>query len=328
MVRAFLERPSAVRPLLALISLLCVKASSVPAWPAPQRFEYSEAAMGVRARIVLYAEDEASARLAAESAFNRIARLEDVMSDYRQDSELMRLCRQSGGPPVRVSRELFYILRKSLDLSRRSNGAFDVTVGPAVRLWRKARQNGKLPSAEELSLALKLVGWQNIVLDPVKQTVQLKVPGMQLDLGGIAKGYACDEAIRVLRRHGIASALVELGGDIVVSGPPPGQKGWRVEVANATDLSCRQLVITNAAVSSSGDTEQFVEIGGTRYSHIVDPRTGLGLTERIAVTVIAPTGVLSDGLATAVSVLGADSARPLLAQYPRVSAYIRRAPTQ
>lgn len=256
----------------------------------PQRFEYSQVAMGVRARIVLYAEDEPAAQQAASAAFDRIAYLEDVMSDYRPTSELMRLCAKAGGPPVHVSPELLFILTKSQDLAERSGGAFDVTVGPLVRLWRQARKSGVLPTPAERIAARRLVGWRKMRIDPKSSTVRLAVPGMRLDLGGIAKGYACDEAIRVLKEQGIESALVEMGGDIAVSRPPPGNDGWEIEVAGKT------MILSNEAISSSGDTEQFVEIGGKRYSHIVDPKTGLGLTSRIAVTVVAPAGWVSDGL--------------------------------
>ena len=291
-------------------------------YAAPQRFEYSEMAMGVRARIVLYASDEAHAQEAARAAFDRIAYLEQVMSDYRPDSELMRLCAQAGGPPVRVSPELYYILRKSQDLSRRSDGAFDITVGPLIKLWRAARKSGKLPEQTEIGATMRLVGWQKVVIDPKSRTIRLETPSMQLDLGGIAKGYACEEAARVLRKQEITSALVEMGGDIVVSGPPPGTNGWQIDVGGD---SSRRMLLSNCAVSSSGDTEQFVELGGKRYSHVVDPKTGVGLTDRIAVTIIAPSGTLSDGLATAASVLGEEKGRAFLRQYPRVKAYVRRA---
>lgn len=305
----------------ALISLLILVLSAA-AFGTPQRFEYSEMAMGVRARIVLYASDEAHAQDAVRAAFDRIAYLEQAMSDYRTDSELMRLCAQAGCPPVRVSPELYYILRKSQDLSRRSDGAFDVTAGPLIRLWRTARKSDRLPAQADIDAARKLVGWQKVIIDPKARTVRLEIPGMQLDLGGIAKGYACDEAVRVLKRQGITSALIEMGGDIVVSGPPPGTLGWEIVVGAD---SSRRLFLLNCAVSSSGDTEQFVEIGGKRYSHVVDPKTGVGLTDRIAVTIIAPTGTLSDGLSTAVSVLGEEKGRALLRQYPRVKSFIRRA---
>jgi len=297
--------------LVALLGAAC--------FAAPHRFEYSQVAMGIRARIVLYAEDEASAQKAATAAFERIAALEDIMSDYRPTSELNRLCREAGGPPVKVSPELLHILLNAQYLSARSGGAFDVTVGPLVKLWRTARKSGILPTPAERIAAKRLVGRRKMTIDPKGSTVRLAVPGMKLDLGGIAKGYACDEAIRALKEQGIESTLVEMGGDIVVSKSPPGTDGWEIQVAGKT------MELENKAVSSSGDTEQFVEIGGKRYSHIVDPRTGLGLTNRIAVTIIAPNGVTSDGLSTALSMLGEEKGRALLKSYPGVQAYIRRA---
>ncbi|MGI9176146.1 MAG: FAD:protein FMN transferase, partial [Rhodothermales bacterium] len=188
--------------------------------------------MGVQVRIVLYAPGEPVAAEAARAAFGRVAALEDVMSDYRPASELMRLSAQfsdpSGGPPVPVSDDLFAVLTQAQRLARISEGAFDVTVGPHVKLWREARRTGRLPPRNVLKAAAKQVGWRHVRLDSVRQTVQLAIPGMQLDLGGIAKGYAADEAIATLTHHGIDQALVEIGGDIVVSGPPPGQTGWRI----------------------------------------------------------------------------------------------------
>ncbi len=312
-----------MRILIALIALLASLPSSAAA--APRRYEYSEIAMGVRARIVVYAGSEEQARAACRAAFDRIAQLEDVMSDYRPTSELMRLCARAGGPPVKISPDLLSILRLSEDLSRRSDGAFDVTIGPMVRLWRTARRSRVLPSRAELDAARRLVGWRKLHIDSKLSTVRLDVPGMQLDLGGIAKGYACDAAQRVLKRQGIKSALVEMGGDIAVSGPPPGKSGWQIDLANTPDPQRWALLLTNRGISSSGDTEQFVEIEGKRYSHIVDPRTGVGLTDGIAVTVIAPNCTTSDGLSTAISVLGEEKGRELLKDYPGTSAYVRRA---
>ncbi len=263
--------------------------------------------MGTRFRIVLYAADEATAKKATGAAFARVAQLDQIMSDYKEDSELMRLCKQAGGGPVKVSDELYDILRRSQDLAQRSEGAFDVTVGPVVRLWRRARRQKQLPDARHLKEALALVGYEKMHLDEKARTVTLSKPGMLLDLGGIAKGYAVDEAQKVLKQQGIRSALVAGGGDIAVSDPPPGSDGWPIGIAPLDDPNkppTRTIVLKNAAVSTSGDAEQHVEIDGKRYSHVVDPKTGVGLTGRIAVTVIAPNGTLSDSLATAVSVLG------------------------
>ena len=316
--------------LLAGAALLtAVGAGALGAGPMPsrtplRRFEYSEVAMGVRARIVAYARSESAATSACRAALQRIADLEDAMSDYRPASELMRLSAKAGGPPVRVSKDLLSILQRSQEFSRKSRGAFDVTVGPLVKLWRQARRSGVLPSQEQINAARRLVGWRKVAIDSKASAVRLQTPGMQLDLGGIAKGYACDEALRVLKARGLRSALVEMGGDIALGDPPPGRRGWEIEIANAAHPAHRRLVLSNVAVSSSGDTEQYVEINGNRYSHIVDPRTGLGLTSRIAVTIVAPDCATSDGLSTAVSVLGAKKGQALVKTYPGVHAYIRK----
>ncbi len=285
--------------------------------------------MGVQTRIIVWAQNKFMAQSACEAAFNRIDDLEDVMSDYRPTSELMVLCSKfsissAGMQKVKLSDDLFDILWKSQEFSRRSDGAFDVTIGPLVELWRSARRSGKFPSADSLTQARALTGWRKMRLDSKDKTAQLTISGMQLDLGGIAKGYACDAAIKELRKQGIKSALVEMGGDIAVSEPPPGEKGWRIDVENVPKGFNRMVMLTNAGISSSGDAEQYVEIGGKRYSHIVDPRTGVGLTTRIAVTIIAPDAATSDGLSTAVSVLGEKRGRTLAASYKGVKVYIRK----
>lgn len=292
---------------------------------ALRRFEYAQLHMGVRTRLVVYAPDEPVASQACAAAFRRIAELEDLLSDYRPTSELMRLCARAGGPPIRVSSELFFLLQRAQDLSRRSGGAFDVTVGPYVALWREARKTGEFPSAEKLRQARRTVGWRKVQLDPKARTVRLQVSGMRLDLGGIAKGYAGDQALAVLKQHGLHRALFEAGGEIVVSGPPPDRPGWRVELPiPSPGGKSRVLTLAHAALSTSGDTEQFVEFDGRRYSHIVDPRTGLGLTHRLVVTVVARTGLMADGLSTAVSVLGPEKGRALVRAFPGTAIYLQQ----
>jgi FAD:protein FMN transferase len=272
-----------------------------------RRFEFKQAHMGTEFRIVLYAADETTAKKASDAAFARIAELDGIMSDYKSTSELMLLCKKAGGDPVPVSDDLLAVLTRALEISRLTEGAFDVTVGPIVRLWRRARRTLMMPDAEELAAARKLVGYQQLVIDAQKRTVRLTAQGILLDLGGIAKGYAAAAALEVLRRHGFRRALVAGGGDIVVGEAPPDAKGWKIGVAPLaapTAKPSRYLSLTNGAVSTSGDTEQYVEIGGKRYSHIVDPKTGLGLTTRMTVTVINTDGKTSDGLAAGLCVLG------------------------
>jgi thiamine biosynthesis lipoprotein len=289
-----------------------------------QRHEYAQLHMGVRTRLVVYAATTGQADAAARAAYARVAELEQVASDYRPTSELMQLCRNAGQGPVKVSPELFTLLSFAQELARRTDGAFDVTVGPYVQLWRGARKSQQLPDPDQLDAARRLVGWRHVHLDPRHRTVALALPGMRLDLGGIAKGYAGDEAIRVMKKHGICSALFEAGGDIVVSGPPPGKKGWDVEIVDAGSASKRVVQLARCGISTSGDTEQFVEIDGKRYSHVVDPRTGIGLTHRYAATVIAPNGITSDALSTAATVLGAEEGTKLVKSYRGAKAYIRR----
>jgi thiamine biosynthesis lipoprotein len=283
--------------------------------------------MGTTFRVVLFAGDAATAKKAADTVFARVAELDQCMSDYKPASELMRLCKSFAtkiGEPVKVSDDLFYVLQKAEELSRKSDGAFDVTVGPVVQLWRLARRTQELPDPQDFAAARAKVGYQMVKLDAAKKTVQLTTPGMQLDLGGIAKGYAADESLKLLReKFGITRALVAASGDIACGDPPPGQKAWNVDIAPiARSQKPRRLHLVRSAVSTSGDLEQFVVIGGVSYSHVLDPRTGLGLTGRRSATVIAPKGIDADSLTKAVSVLPQKSALKLIEDTPDAAAYI------
>jgi len=288
--------------------------------------------MGLPFRMVLYAPDPAAATTAASNAFNRIAQLNDIMSDYDSDSELSRLSQSSGqGKIIPISDDLWRVLERAQSLSRRSGGAFDVTVGPCVNLWRKARREKKMPDPTWLARARNSVGYQHVRLDPRRRTAELLVPDMRLDLGGIAKGYAVDEAMKVLRHHGIRSALVSGGGDLAVSDPPPGKTGWRIElppldVTNAPPV--RFVILSHAALATSGDLFQRLEIDGKRYSHIVDPRTGIGLTDHSLVTVIARDCMTADSLTKVVSVLGPDQGLKLIQQDRGAEARVVRKPAE
>lgn len=282
--------------------------------PRLERFESKRVCMGVQTRIVVYAPDRTAADAAANAAYRRIAELEDAFSDYRPNSELMRLCDRAGEGPAAVSEDLFDILRTGEALARASGGAFDVTVGPMVAQWRAARRSGRLPGPEELARVKSLVGWQLVKLDERARTVELGRPGMRLDLGGIGKGYAAQRAVDTLRAGGLARCLVALAGDIAVGEAPPGRLGWEIGVESGRGASPGRLLLTNAAVSTSGDTEQFIEIDGRRYSHIVDPRTGVGIPGGLSATIVAGRGELADALGTAVCVLGPDAGAELLRQ--------------
>jgi len=264
--------------------------------------------MGVPFRIVLYAPEKISADAAVDAAFARIKQLNDSLSDYDTDSELSRLSQTAGsGKVVRVSDDLWRVLERAQEFARETDGAFDITCGPVVSLWRKARREKKLPDVAKLDEARRAVGYEKLKLNAREHTAQLLAPYMRLDLGAIAKGYAAEEAIKVLRARGIRSALVAGSGDMAVSDAPPGTNGWRIELAplDTTNASRAKFVLLcNAALATSGDIFQHVEIDGVRYSHIVDPRTGIGLTDHSLVVVIGKDGMTADALSTSVSVLG------------------------
>jgi thiamine biosynthesis lipoprotein len=302
------------RGFVLLILFLCAPAARA-AEPELKRFSYTEPHMGTLFKVTLYAADEETANKASKAAFARVADLNRIMSDYDPSSELMQLCAKAGGDPVKVSEELFFVLSKADEVSRKSDGAFDVTVGPVVRLWRQARKEKKMPDAEKLEQARALVGYKNVKLDEKNRTVQLLKADMRLDLGGIAKGYAADEILAVLKKHGITRALAAAGGDIAVSGPPPDAKGWKIEIAALGEddaRAARTLILRDAGVSTSGDAEQYVEIDGKRYSHIVDPKTGIGLVGRMSATVVAKNGITADSHTKIIAVLGTEKGFPII----------------
>ena len=281
------------------------------------KFEFGRVIMGSPVRIVFYAKDTASAEAAAEASFAVIAEVDAAMSDYKSDSELSRLNAAAGGEPRPVSPPLFDVLEIARRISESSEGAFDVTVGPVVLLWRRARTNGTPPDPAALKSAAALVGYRGLTLDRGNRTARLERPGMKIDLGGIAKGYAADRALAALRARGFSRAFVACAGDIALGDPPPGKPGWRVSIAGDRT---KVVVAARCGVSTSGDAEQYLEVDGRRYSHIINPRTGAG-TEHIALaTVVAPDDTTADALATALVVMGPESGIELVRSMTGVEA--------
>jgi len=281
--------------------------------------------MGTLFHISFYGIDRTNSYAAAEAAFRRVAMLDEIMSDYRADSELMRLCEHPVGEPVPVSAELFDVLAKAQQFAQLSSGAFDVPICPSLRLWRLSRKRKSLPTPEEIVQARQAVGYNKLRLDSRNRTVTLLAPNMRLDLGGIAKGYAADQALQLLKCKGYKRALVAASGDIAIGEAPPGEPGWKIAVSlpgTTTNKTASTVLLRHAGISTSGDTEQVVELGGVRYSHIVNPTTGLGLTNPIQVTVISTNATTTDALATAVSVLGTPRGLALVESFPKTAALI------
>ncbi len=294
------------------------------------RFEFDETHMASPFHIVLYSTDAPTARRASRAAYDRIAALNGILSDYDPESELSRMGRSAGGGPMPVSVDLFAVLSRSKEIYERSGGAFDVTIAPVGRLWRRARRDRKLPAPTLLAAARPLVGSDKLVLDAGSRTVQLTKPGMKLDVGGIAKGFAAQAALEVLRKEGITRALVGGAGDIVAGDPPPGARGWRVAIAPLEPGKGgphRVLLLSNEAVSTAGDAERYVIIDGHRYSHIINPKTGVGVEDRASVTVVAPDGATADALETTVYILGPERGLKLVDETPGASAiFVRLTP--
>jgi FAD:protein FMN transferase len=316
-----------VLPAILTISLM---ARSATAEPELKRFSRAEPHMGVEFEAVLYAANAQQADEALAKAMARIAELDKRLSDYDLDSELSKLSETSLATPsskpsfgrVPLSDDLWRVLTAAQAVSETSEGAFDVTIGPLTKLWRRARRWKELPDPDLLAAAKSAVSYQHLKLDPSDRTAQLHRPNMRLDLGGIAKGYAADEALKAIASCGIDRALVRASGDIAAGAPPPGETGWHVGVAplEPHEEPTRFMSLAHAAVSTSGDAHQHLVVAGQRYSHIIDPRTGEPVAGRSSVTVVAPRGILADSLATAASVLGPDKAIQLIKGHPGTEA--------
>ena len=311
-----------VRGLLGLSLSLAALAGL--ARPELHRYEAVEPHMGTLVRITIYAPGEQAAKDAFRAAFDRIRSLDRILSDYRPDSELNQITEGAAGRAVPVSKDLFAVLAASQDLAEATDGAFDITLGPVVRLWREARKTARVPDVAAFQDAARRSGFRKLHLDAGHRTVTFDMTGMALDVGAIGKGYAASEAIEVLGGLGVSSALVAVSGDLACSEAPPGQRGWRIAVHSGEPLPSvpAALELTNAAVSTSGSSEQHVDIDGRRYSHIIDPSSRMGLVDDITVTVIARHGLDADGLDTAVSVLGADRGLRLIESRPDTAALI------
>jgi len=290
-------------------------------------YDYSLPRMGTVFRIEFYAADDATASKAAEAAFAKAEDLEQIMSDYREDSELMRLAREGARAPVPVSDDLYAVLAKSIRVSQLSHGAFDVTVGPLVALWREAHTTRRFPDSSQLAKAKALVDYRFVELDSTRHTVFLKHAGMKLDLGAIGKGYAADQMLALLQSRGLRRAMVVAGGEVAIGAPPPGETGWKVAVdaagAKPGNAPCT-LLLHDAAISTSGDSQQFVEINGKRFSHVINPFTGVALEGKASTTVLASDATTTDALGTALSILPVAGGIRLAESLPGVAVYMVR----
>lgn len=261
---------------------------------------------------------------ALELAFEAISRVDKLMSNYKADSEISLINQQAGRNYVKVEPEVLKVIRMAIKVAALSGGAFDITIAPLVELWGFHRKNGHMPPTESIQKVLPLINYKNILIDEKKRKVKLKLPGMMIDLGGIAKGYAVDQAIEALKNNGIDQALVNAGGDLYVLGHPPKRNFWHIGIRHpfVPNKTVSSLKIRDQAIATSGNYENFFVLKGKRYSHILDPKTGQPIQGIASVTALAKTAMEADALATAVSVLGPEKGIELLNNQPDVEGII------
>ncbi|WP_340106166.1 FAD:protein FMN transferase [Rhodohalobacter sp. 8-1] len=315
------------RQLICFFITILIAASTASA-QVLQRYEFESQHMGTTFQIILYAENNSLAEAASDNAFKTVEELNSILSDYLPSSELSQLSQTAGsGNAVKVSPPLFDLLMQSKRISEETNGWFDITIGPYTHIWRGLNRMSEpeLPSDKELSEAASHVGYKKIVLDEARRTAELKTKGMRLDPGGIGKGFASDRALKTLQESGITQALINAGGDISAGDPPPGKEGWSIAVPVRFDedsVRYEELIISNRAVNTSGSLYQSVEIDGKSYSHIINPKTGLGHTHQVQVTTISLDGAAADAFATALSVMPSADAQELVESKADIEAVI------
>ena len=284
--------------------------------------KFSSDCMGTKFTILIDDLNRSNCQSAADAAFSKATLLNSIFSDYISNSEISRLSNSSHeGRPMNVSNELFEIIEYGQKLSEETDGAFDLTVGAASRLWRIARFRKRFPSKENLSNALSRIGHTHLSLDKTSKKIRILKPGVLLDLGGIAKGYTADRMLETIQGFGIKRCLIDAGGDLVIGQAPKGESGWKVKVGGKNHPDLPTLILSNCAVATSGDTNQFLEIDGQVYSHLINPRTAVGLMSRSQVTVIAGNGMTADSLASASLVLGFNDSAKIFEAYNIAAAY-------
>ena len=280
------------------------------------RFSFTESKMGAPFTIIFYSNDSIQAASIAKRCFALVDSFNFIFSDYIDSSELSKLSKSAGvnSLPVSLSPAMYDILIQSKKAFELSEGAFDITMGPLSKLWRKARRQHQFPADSTVKRIRNLIGFDKLVFDTLQKTIRLTQEGMQLDLGGIAQGYVAQKVINFLHSQGVNNALVNASGDIVVSGAPINKDGWVVGVnipEKTNELLNQKLLLKNRAITTSGDAYQYIEKDGIRYSHIINPASGYGVTFQRNVTVIAADGTTADWLATACSILSLKKAKKL-----------------
>ncbi len=288
-----------------------------------QGYEQVIPAMGTTVTLAAFSSQSSIVERAFAEARSEITRLVTVLSDYDDESELSQLNRtMAQGSPIRVSAELWTVLEASDRWHQVTSGALDPSVGMLTRLWRQHRRKGTLPSDAAIADALASSGWRHLRLNANDRSVACNRTGVSLDLGAIAKGYIVDRAFDILQQHGLKSCMVNAGGDLRCGDAPPNRSGWRIGIASFSKDGppMRILQVANAAIATSGDLWQYTIVQGRRRSHILDPKSGIGVEGPMSFSAIASTAMDADAAATALSVLGVQVGCELAERLPEIEA--------
>jgi len=310
--------------------LLAVSVALASSWPTARaqshgsHVESSRMSMACLYAIDAYsAGDEKALRAALDAALDEVDRIDRLMSHYKPESPLSQINREAGRGEVVVDQELFAFIEQSTRYSEATDGAFDITVGPLMKAWGFFRGEGHLPERSQLAAARRLVGARHVILDRERRSIRFDSDGIELDLGGIAKGYAVDRAVGILKSRGVTAALISSGGSTVYGlGSPPGRTAWDVEIQDPLNPSKIAYTVTlkDRSLSVAGSSEKSFEVAGVRYSHIMDPRTGMPVQGMLSVAVLTETGTEGDALDDALFVLGPSKSAEYLKHYPDVEA--------
>jgi thiamine biosynthesis lipoprotein len=286
------------------ILFFCILAAYPSSSHSANLFKFHQVAMGTGVEITLMGESEESAQKAALQAFQEIKRIEYLMSPWIESSDVTRINRSAGNDAVKVSPETIEVIKRAQEVSKLSEGGFDITVGPLVQLWRKARERGAPPEMDEVKETLKLVNFRNLKTSYGGKAL-LEKRGMAIDLGGIAKGYAVDRAFELLKGLGYRNLVVNAGGDLRVGGSKPDGL-WSIGIQHPREPEkiMARISLSDTAMATSGDYEKFFIHQGKRYHHILNPRNGFPAEGCQSVTVLHNEGATADALATAIFVLG------------------------
>lgn len=277
--------------------------------------------MGSRFEIIIVATDSTTAGKHIDTVIAEITRIENLISEWKPETQISEVNRNAGIKPVKVDKEVFELTKQALHFSKISNGAFDISFAAMDKIWKFDGSMIETPSPEAIKKSVEKVGYKNIILDSTNCTVFLKLKGMKIGFGSIGKGYAADKGRQIMKEHGVLSGIVNASGDIAAWGTQPDGSEWKIGIANPFNNNALIGVISlnDNAVTTSGSYEKFVEFNGKRYSHIINPKTGYPATGLISVTVVGPKAEIANGFSTALMVLGSKKGLRFIEKYPAYS---------